>query len=278
MDEGLKKLSEIGVQKIYEDTHISRPNIEAILNGTYKGMGKVQILGFISILEREYQLDLSQLKEAYTTDEPKVVVKPKPASAVKRDSSEGIKPKNWLIVAVLIAIVLTVAVITGWDDEEEELLPVAENSVMADGTAADEQLSEIGENMQSIEPSVAEASQMHDFPAVDDANDTESAEPSEPEKAAAPEYFSIIPKAKLWMGIIDLTTHKRSVKTTRYMVELNASKPWLLVFGHGLFSIESGDEKLDFKRQSKVRILFEDGMPFEIDKAEFKARNGGKNW
>lgn len=277
MDEGLKKLSEIGVQKIYEDTHISRPNIEAILDGSYKGMGKVQILGFISILEREYSLDLSQLKEPHIADEPEAPVKLKPAAASRKEPGEATKPKSWLIVAALVLVVITVVVITGRNDEEE-LLPAIESSVSVEGSAAVKPSSNIGESTESSASSVAETSEMHDFPAIDDTNDTESAEPSATEETAAPEYFSIIPKAKLWMGIIDLTTHKRSVKTTRYMVELNASKSWLLVFGHGLFSIESGDQKLDFKRQGKVRILYEDGMPFEIDKAEFKARNGGKNW
>ena len=279
-NEGLKKLKEMGSQKIYEDTHISRPNIDAILNGKYEEIGRVQGLGFISILEREYSVDLSRLKEAYIGEEPKVSVETRQVPAPSRDYSKEIKSRKGLIAAALIVVVFIVIVITGGDDEEE-LLPVAQSSVMVERTAVDEPSSEVYESMEIVESSDVEEPQIPAFPVADEADEIKQAvqpEPPEQKEIPAPEYFSIIPKTKLWMGIIDLTTKKRSVKTTRYMVELNASKSWLLVFGHGLFKIESGDETLEFKRQGKVRILFEDGMPFEIDKAEYKARNGGRNW
>lgn len=62
MSDDFEKLKSIGVQKIHEATHIGRIHIQAMLNENFEEMSNVQLFGFISILEREYALDLSELR------------------------------------------------------------------------------------------------------------------------------------------------------------------------------------------------------------------------
>jgi hypothetical protein len=62
MSDGLNKLKSIGAQKIHEKTHIARHHVQAVIHETFDDMTKIQLLGFISILEREYSVDLSDLK------------------------------------------------------------------------------------------------------------------------------------------------------------------------------------------------------------------------
>ena len=62
MDEGLKLLREIGAQTIHNETHISREYVQAMIHESFDGISSVQFIGFISILEREYNVDLSELK------------------------------------------------------------------------------------------------------------------------------------------------------------------------------------------------------------------------
>lgn len=62
MSSDLEKLKEIGAQKIFEQTHITKEHIQAILHKSFEGLTKVQFQGFVSILEREYQVDLKDLK------------------------------------------------------------------------------------------------------------------------------------------------------------------------------------------------------------------------
>lgn len=62
MSKDLKKLKSLGAQKIHEDTHIALRYVQSVIYESFEGLTKVQFLGFISILEREYQLDLSLLK------------------------------------------------------------------------------------------------------------------------------------------------------------------------------------------------------------------------
>ena len=64
MNENLQKLKSIGVQKIHEKTHIPRVHVESLLNENFENMNSVQLSGFIYVLEREYLLDLSDLKKS----------------------------------------------------------------------------------------------------------------------------------------------------------------------------------------------------------------------
>lgn len=283
MDEGIKRLREIGAQKIYEQTHISRANIEAILDQTFTGMMPVQVSGFISILEREYGVDLSRLKESYSADANKLAIK----ISVKVDSSdtelsephleEEQRSWKWLIALLLVAVVFAVMMMTGGEDEER-LHPTDVEQAVAQQSPTDASLDTTLEDSDAKMSPALE--QMSDETA--DLNSSVVASSEETETAVEPvkatTYLTIVPRARLWMGIIDLSNRKRSVEITKDPVELNASKPWLLVFGHGHFNIENGEQELKFKRQGKIRLLFEDGLVSEIDAEEYKARNGGRNW
>jgi len=56
-------LEENTTKTISERTKISEENLEYLLSNDFSAIKKVKTLGFISILEREYGVDLSKLKE-----------------------------------------------------------------------------------------------------------------------------------------------------------------------------------------------------------------------
>lgn len=277
MDEAINKLREIGTQKIFEQTHISRANIEAILDQTFTGLSPVQVTGFISILEREYGVDLSGLKRRAMpeTDDLSIKISVKvddskdEASRGRLDEVEQ-RSWKWLGALSLVVILLAVFMISG-DDKDEDRQVEQMTSITPEQPA----------DAQSVATDALLAAVEENATVYAEENETIVAE-EEPEEEATPapvaRSFSIVPRARLWMGIIDLSSRKRTVEITKETVELNASKPWLLVFGHGHFDIENGDQALKFKRQSKIRVLYEDGLAREIDIEEYKARNRGRNW
>lgn len=64
-------LEENSIKEISKKTNISEDNIEMLLASDFDNLKKVKTLGFISILEREYKIDLSTLREqafTYYTD------------------------------------------------------------------------------------------------------------------------------------------------------------------------------------------------------------------
>jgi len=56
-------LEESSIEKISEKTNIAEENIEYLMNSDFGAIKRVKTLGFISILEREYKVDLSMLRK-----------------------------------------------------------------------------------------------------------------------------------------------------------------------------------------------------------------------
>jgi len=56
-------LEENSVKTISEKTNISEENLEALFNGEFDRLKKVKTMGFISIVEREFRADLSELRD-----------------------------------------------------------------------------------------------------------------------------------------------------------------------------------------------------------------------
>jgi len=93
-----------------------------------------------------------------------------------------------------------------------------------------------------------------------------------------PLYLRIIPKGKLWLGLIDGETYRRRVETISKPLILDPEKSWLIVTGYGHLDLECGDTTNKYREDRKLLILYEAGVCQIIDKEEFKARNRGKLW
>jgi len=67
--DGVDFLIKQGYKKLSAKTFISDVDLERFLNKDFKNINKTRALGFIQILEREYDVDLSELKQAYLEHE-----------------------------------------------------------------------------------------------------------------------------------------------------------------------------------------------------------------
>ena len=103
MSEGFEKLKKIGAQKIYEKTHIARANVEYILSKSFDKLPKVQFRGFISILERDYGLDLQDVLhefEQHTAKDEEIV------QYIKIDTKEHGKFDKKMIFSILLVTIV----------------------------------------------------------------------------------------------------------------------------------------------------------------------------
>jgi hypothetical protein len=66
---GIEYLKEEGYKKLSKQTFISDVILERFLNEEFKGINRTRAFGIIQILEREYDVDLSELKAAYIDSE-----------------------------------------------------------------------------------------------------------------------------------------------------------------------------------------------------------------
>lgn len=294
--DGFKRLAELGVERISTDTHISQGNVRLILDKSFDKLQKVQFLGFVSILEREYRIDLSPLKQEYLfyyaqTQETEDEHEAAPEAAQKRFTNKQ------LIFGAAVALTLIVIVLTLFFSEEPK--PAAQIEI--NNTAIEKAKKNLSiallERNASADTSgdalVLESAEhgQEEMPATEGADDAdeEAVTPAEPARSpekeevasivpTMPSHLMIIPKRKLWLGLIDLDNHKRRQMVISEPLTLDAEKEWLIITGHGVVRLENGDTESDFNEKEKLLFLYENGLLQRIDEEEFKARNKGRLW
>lgn len=277
MNEDLGKLKDIGAQKIHEATHISRANIQAFLHESFDDITKIQFLGFISILEREYGVNLDEVKskgleyfdeKTLETQEDRAVdvfVPPK-------------KKRNLALLYITIAAVIFFAF--------SYLNIFSTNYEVSDVVTVDNSAIESAKNNLSI--AVAEiktddtnGSEIKEIEVKDVNLDNSSGSQQVKEvKKESDEIvsFKIIATNEVWLGYIDLATYEKGQKLFLDEFSLDPNKDWLLAFGHGHISIEVNGIIKKFKNPKNVRFSYINGELKEINFEEFKALNKGSRW
>jgi len=257
MSNGLQKLQEIGAQKIHEKTHISREHVQALLHGTFDDFTKIQFLGFISILQRDYEINLDELKDrgleyfddksANSEEDHGVFIPPQ-----KRKTNK----KVYLFVVILIFVFAAFYSIN--ISSNDEAVPPVDNTIIEHAKS----------NMviqEELNTTVA------------DLNVTEEQIPLQEEKIVE-KSFKVMPKVKLWMGYIDLTTGKKYQKLFTDEMQLDPNKEWLLSLGHGNVDFEIDGELKEYNSKKNMRFVYKDGELKEISYQEFKRLNKGSGW
>ncbi len=269
MSEELDSLNKIGAQRIHEATHISRKHVESILNEDLEDMTKVQYLGFLSILEREFSLDLSGLKNR--------------AVDYYKENEKGSNDKNNVKVfapykkeknLTLVYIILAVVIFASFFFFSEFSQSKAPEVIKVDNSAIESAKYNLSTKVVPIENNSS----------VDDANKSQEIKTDKIESEATSETksetlsFKIIPKYRVWLGYIDLETHKKQQKTFLDEFDLDADKDYILAFGHGYITFDINGEKREYKNYQDVRFSYINSELKEITLEEFKTLNKGDKW
>ncbi len=265
MSNGFDKLKSIGAQKIHEQTHIARHNASAILQENFENMTKIQALGFISILEREYGMDLSTLKEKaedfFKVEESEVKETPENTKVFVAPK----KKKNYTLVYVGVALIIfVVAVFFTLDLSSTAATKTSSHSI--DNSAIESAKENIEGNTTA------------DIIIVEDKNETLEVVIIEPEVVEVEKSFKIVPKSQLWLGYIDLSTYKKHQKLFRGELDIDPEKDWILTLGHGYVKVVINGEVTEFKDKLNIRLLYKDSKISKISYKEFKKLNRGNKW
>lgn len=92
------------------------------------------------------------------------------------------------------------------------------------------------------------------------------------------EELRVVPINKVWVGYIDLATHKKYQKIAKKSFDINTSKNWLLLFGGGNITLEVNEETKKFSSKNNMRFKYINGEFSKIDIEEFKSLNNGSKW
>lgn len=249
MSEGFDRLKEIGAQKIHEQTHIPKEHAQSILDRNFTKMNKIQYLGFISILEREYSLNLDMLKNSAKEHFCEIEIEENESSSKKLfviPQRKKFYTKIYILIAVIILII--VAIVNSSTTPEPIVPKKIDNEKIIKITQ------EIATKVEELNPAPTE------------------------EKVITPKLFKIIPNVKLWMGYVDLNTGKKSQKTFTKEFELDPNGHWLLALGHGNVNFEIGDKLIEYKSHKNMRFEYKNAQLKKLSYAEFLALNKGNKW
>ena len=310
--EGFKKLQELGSDEIVSATHIPLAHVKNILNKELDTFQKPQFFGFISILEREYKIDLSGLKQEFLFTRAEKEA-PQEASFDVADSSSKLSEnrksllqnKNIMYGAVAAFVAIALIVLTSMID----FSPSKEQKIEINNTAIDQakknlniepvhvmnveemmrnnvvESAEHGQDVQEANTSTVKdetvqeaATQEESAPVEAVQAEVDTLEPVSSTEPMMPLYLRIVPRGKLWLGIINAETHRRRVETITEPLILDAEKSWLIFTGYGHLSMDCGDTTTKYRENNKLLFLYEGGICQQIDEEEFRARNKGKLW
>lgn len=264
MNEGFEKLKNMGAQKIHEQTHIAKHHVQAVLHESYDDLNKIQLLGFISILEREYGIDLSELRDRgveyfneniiVPTSQAKVFLTPKPKKILK---------KLYITVALVILVVGAIKIIPTMTTDSYYQVHEIDNSAI--------------ENAKSTIIKSSLVAQEVETPIVDTSLNNEKAA-TEVIDTGVIESFSIIPKKELWIGYLNLETYRKRQTIINEEMTLDSSNDWLLSLGHGHVDFEINGKTIKYNVDRTIRLKYIDGNLKRIKFSEFKELNKGNKW
>ncbi|MDD2790251.1 MAG: hypothetical protein PHU40_06225 [Sulfurimonas sp.] len=274
MGEGFTKLKELGAQKVSEETHISKQHVQALIDENFKVVQKVQFLGFVSIIERDYQIDLSELRtKALAHYEQNIATKPASVFIEKKSkkSSKGLYIFVVLIVFLLVSYfnidtkTPTVDVnATQVESITQEIEALVESNMSESNLSAwDENLSDFSDKESEVNATIQE--------------EVVATEPINAESLKT-DSLKIIANEKIWFGYIELGSDEKKQTVLFDTFELDPSKSWLLRFGHSNIEIELKGKKLNFKKGKNVQFLYQEGALKQLSMEEFKTFNKGQAW
>ena len=302
MSSGIDKLKKIGIQKIHENTHISRVHVEAILQENFEDMhNKVQLGGFLSILEREYNVDLSDLKLKVKNHFEDIGKYTQPQTSKTNLFLVDSRKKRLTFFYIILGIIIFVLfAYLSTNIAQEEMLPKDENtkvettiqnsalpSVVENNlTVADENITSLEKNetkVEEIEEVIKEKVEEKVKEVIKEEKIKEEVKEVSQKKVTLEQetkgtFLQIIPKSKVWIGYIDLDSGKKYQNVSSSQLSLDSTKNWLLTFGHGHLDIEVNGKLQKYETVKNLRFIYKNRELKELSLDEFKELNSGKLW
>ena len=255
----LKKLKKISLKDISLKTHIRIEQIEKLLNEKNISIEEPIAIGFIQIIEREYKLDLSELKMKYV----KITENINDNEKVQIIESENDVIFNKLIIVSFISILLIIIIVIYSyfinNSSNDKILQKQKIEIKQD--INNTPIIKAKENIKLIKESKTNKKSIEIQKKIQKINI----------------LTNVKSKSKVWIGIIDLDKKKKYSKITSNY-EIEQEKDLLIVLGHSYISLFIDDKQIEYKKKGKMYLHVMNGQYEIITKDEFKMYNNGKNW
>jgi len=307
MDNDIRVLEKIGLQEVCKRTHIEVKQLEYMINNQYDKLNKINTLGFIKILSREYKLDLTDWLEGfhdYWAEHKAEEDSSKEKIFIRAKSDRPYKKAAWLFLLIfLIAglfglfsifkIEIDFDVMSLLDKAKIETnqtsafqsAPVVQEAATSLGVKVEERVIETNSSNSTVQAVVVSIDE--NLTRKTEANDTNATNiplPMLPESNTTllntvPKNNAIIaPIRRIWIGIVNLETFARKESSNDQNITIDLNKRQIIKTGNGFFKLSYDGSIEDFTEQGSTRFLVENGTMKKISEEKFIELNRGKNW
>jgi len=297
-------LEENSIKAISQKTKISEDNLENLLNKNFDAIKKIKTLGFISIIEREYNADLTPLKEEakeYYGDmhEDQSVTLGFPVVEEKKGKS-----KFFILVVLALLGYASWYFLTQFDKKTlSDMIPFIDESTL-ESFIGDKKVASTDVEDLSIGKVSVEAAPIKQEPVTTTQSEAVSEEvlPVSSENSAAQQdvensvevtqtieditpaavtkkTVSIVPVHRLWFGIVNADTFARENFSISKPYELDVSTHgWLVSTSSAAFSLQDGDETKEFNDAQEHYFKIDANGIENLSKSDYVALGGWPQW
>ncbi len=284
------------IKDISKKTRISEIDLQILKNKEFDKTSKSKGLGFIKIIEREYLVDLSELKNeliTYLKEHDKMqnteFFIPPPSK----------KKNNKILAAFFLFLIIVAGIFYMVHFRKEHKKNINVNgykptpAIKEAKKLVNIKLNEVNESNETNK-SIINISNKNDF---NESNNTDKILLKEQNttaikqdktldnnmsnspiflKAKVKNNLIIEPKTRIWVGEIDLNTHEKKSYTKDSNISIPINDNTLIVTGHGFFKLFYKGKKFNFSTKNPMRFFIKDDNISQITKAEFIKLNKGK--
>lgn len=102
-------LEELGLEEVSRKTHIETKYLEHMVNREFSKLNRINTLGFVKILRREYNLDLQEWVDEFEAYLEKNTKETAHADPVLQQDMQPVKSRGWIYFLLLLLVLLGVA-------------------------------------------------------------------------------------------------------------------------------------------------------------------------
>lgn len=308
MDKDIRVLEKIGLHEVCKKTHIEVQQLQYMINGEYEKLNKINTLGFVKILSREYKIDFTDWLEGfhdYWAEHKSEEELGKDKIFVRAKSDKA--PKKMAILFLLLFLLagifgilsifkIEVDVVEMFDKVKTQTIsnnstivafqnpPVVAEAASSMGVKVEERIVETNSSNATVEAVVVKVENNQTL--FTDSNSSNQTIPStslaiesQPLVNNVPANQAlIVPKRKIWIGTVYLDEGKRKESTSDTNLTIDLTKRQIIKTGNGYFKLSYDGSVEDFTEQGSTRFLVENGTLKKISEEVFVQLNKGKNW
>lgn len=287
-------LEELGLQEVSRRTHIEVKFLQYMINKDFDKLNRINTLGFAKILKREYEIDLSSWLEEFEAywkeNRQEGAADNSTANLIAQENSNKKRSKIWILL--LLILLLIAGAIWYLNQSKYFSEPQTQEVQLSQIQPKEPQKNELEEPIENVDDvkiidinSSEDANQVANIDKSEnntttlDTNESNQTETIVKEEAKTVNEAYIQPKKRIWVGIVDLESRKKSQYTTSKPITINLNKPQIIITGHASFDLIYEDGKEEPLTDRRTMYYYVDGGTItNINKKEFISYNGGKSW